>query len=355
MASSSLAGERRAARERALGLLYEAEAKGVAGEEVLAELPVPPDELTATLVRSVDEHRAQIDELLGRFAEGWTLPRMPALDRAVLRMATGELLGRPDVSTAVVLNEAVELAGRFSTDGSGRFVNGLLARIAREVRTTDAPAAGRPPAAEASGPARLVDGLIVDLDGVIRHWDPEHIPGVEARLGLPAGDLGGAAFDPDRLARAMDGRLAFEAWCDEIGACMAAEHGADAAAVAGAWAEAGWDIDLEMVDLVAQVREQVPVALLSNASTRLLADLERSGIADAFDAVVGSADLRAAKPSTAAFEGAAAAIGVPVERCLFVDDTAGHVEAARALGMRAEVFTGPDALRDLLRDLAVLP
>ena len=361
----SLATERRAARERALGLLYEAEAKGVEGAAVLAELPLPPDELTTTLVHDVDEHRAAIDELLERYAEGWTLARMPALDRAVLRLATGELLGRPDVPTAVVLNEAVELATRFSTDSSGRFVNGLLARVAREVRpgTATAAVAAEDPSRsedvldaghEPTGP-REVDGLIVDLDGVIRHWDPEHIPAVESRFGLPAGALGPVAFDGDRLARAMDGRLAFEAWCDESGAAVASAPGADAAAVAEAWAQAGWDIDLEMVDLVAEVRAAVPVALLSNASTRLLADLERSGIAGAFDAVVGSADLGAAKPSATAFEAAAAAIGVPVDRCLFVDDTVGHVEAARTLGMRAEVFAGPDALRALLRDLAVLP
>src|SRR5690606_32818749 len=98
-----------------------------------------------------------------------------------------------------------------------------------------------------------------------------------------------------------------------------------------------------------------PVALLSNASTRLVPDLERSGIADAFDAVVGSADLGAAKPAAEAFQAAAGSIGVPLDRCLFVDDTVGHVAAARALGVRAEVFTGVDALRALLREVGVLP
>jgi N utilization substance protein B len=126
--------ERRAARERALGLLYEAEAKGCTGAEVLAGLPVPPDEFAAGLVRAVDEHRERIDGLLGRHAEGWTVARMPAIDRAALRMGTAELITRADVPTPVVLNETVELAKRFSTDGSGRFVNGLLAKIATEVR-----------------------------------------------------------------------------------------------------------------------------------------------------------------------------------------------------------------------------
>ena len=131
----TLAAERRDARERALGLLYEAEAKGCSGAEVLAGLPVAPDEFAAGLVAAVDEHREQIDALLTEHAKGWTLSRMPALDRAALRMGTAELITRADVPTAVVLNETVELASRFSTDDSGRFVNGLLAKIATEVRS----------------------------------------------------------------------------------------------------------------------------------------------------------------------------------------------------------------------------
>jgi putative hydrolase of the HAD superfamily len=363
---TSLAVERRGARERALGLLYEAEAKGVAGGDVLAALPVPPDAFATALVQAVDEHREAIDAMLSRFAEGWSLSRMPALDRAALRMGSAELIARPDVPTAVVLAETVDLASRFSTDGSGRFVNGLLARVAREVRGDT----GALPPLEAlelddldadeqvveDDPARptLVDGVMIDLDGVIRHWDAEHVPAVERRLGLPAGSLGSVAFEDDRLARAMDGRLTFDAWCDEIGTVVGAAHSVDPARVAQAWAEAGWDIDLTVVDLVAAVRSRVPVVLLSNASTKLREDLERSGIDDAFDGIVGSADLGAAKPAREAFEAAARLLGVALDRCLFVDDTQSHVSAARALGLRAEVFTDAEALRELFVELGLL-
>jgi transcription antitermination factor NusB len=352
----SLAEERRAARERALGLLYEAEAKGLAGGAVLAELPLPADEFAAGLVQAVDEYGSRIDELLSRFAEGWTLERMPALDRAALRMGTAELLTRPDVPTAVVLAETVDLASRFSTDASGRFVNGLLARVAKEVRgeatVTEPPPATEPPRVE---PSPLVDGVIVDLDGVIRHWHASHVPDAEARLGLPAGTNSRVAFEDDRLARAMDGRLPFLDWCREIGDTVAAAHGVDADEVAQVFVDAGWDIDLGMVELLADVRRTVPVALLSNATTQLRADLERSGIADAFDAVVGSADVRAAKPSRAAFEAAAVGLDVDLERCFFTDDTESHVEAARSYGLRAEVFTGVADLREVLAELGVLP
>jgi N utilization substance protein B len=130
----ALADERRDARERALGLLYEAEAKGCTGTEVLEGLPIAADDFAAGLVRAVDEHHERIDGLLEEHARGWTVARMPAIDRAALRMGTAELITRPDVPTAVVLNETVDLAKRFSTDDSGRFVNGLLAKIATEVR-----------------------------------------------------------------------------------------------------------------------------------------------------------------------------------------------------------------------------
>jgi N utilization substance protein B len=127
-------GGRRLARERALELLYEAEAKDVDPVDLLPLLPLEPDRYAVELVEGVSAHRARIDELIERFALDWRLDRMPAVDRAVVRLATFELAERADVPTGVVLSEAVELAKRFSTEESGRFVNGLLARIAEELR-----------------------------------------------------------------------------------------------------------------------------------------------------------------------------------------------------------------------------
>jgi N utilization substance protein B len=127
---------RREARERALSLLYEAESKQVEPAAVLAELPVAPDPYVVDVVRGVGTQQSQIDELVANHAIGWTVDRMPAVDRALLRMATFELLSRPDVPTGVVISEAVELATRYSTEESGRFVNGMLATIATVARPT---------------------------------------------------------------------------------------------------------------------------------------------------------------------------------------------------------------------------
>lgn len=118
-------------------MLYEADAKGCSPVSVLDEQVLPPDEFVADVVAGVAEHQVEADALIRRFAKGWTLERMPVIDRTLLRMGIYELAHRPDVPTGVVISEAVELAKRFSTDDSGKFVNGMLARISEELRPAE--------------------------------------------------------------------------------------------------------------------------------------------------------------------------------------------------------------------------
>lgn len=128
-------GSRRAARERALGLLYEAEARDASAAEVVALQRGGLDDYAAALAAGVSSRCVDIDELIGRFAKGWDVSRMPATDRALLRLAVWELLEADDVPVAVVISEAVELAKRYSTDESARFVNGVLSAVAAATRT----------------------------------------------------------------------------------------------------------------------------------------------------------------------------------------------------------------------------
>jgi transcription antitermination protein NusB len=122
------------ARKRALDILFEAEQRDSPVLDLLAERitlgspPVPG--YAADLVRGVAVHAARIDELISQYAEGWTLDRMPAVDRNVLRIGIYELLWADDVPDAVAISEAVLLAQDLSTDASPAFINGLLARIA---------------------------------------------------------------------------------------------------------------------------------------------------------------------------------------------------------------------------------
>ncbi len=133
--------ERSDARERALILLYEAEAKSMAPTDIVDIQVLPPDELTQRLVAGVEHNGREIDDLIAAHAKGWTLQRMPTLDRNILRIGTFELLGRPEIPVAVVIDEAVELAKRFSTDDSGRFVNGVLSAIGLVLRADKPPTA----------------------------------------------------------------------------------------------------------------------------------------------------------------------------------------------------------------------
>jgi transcription antitermination protein NusB len=121
------------ARKRALDVLFEADQRGVDPASVLAErirrAEPPVAEYTVEIVEGVLAHLERIDELLGTYAQGWTVARMPGVDRALLRMSTWELLYNEGVPDAVVIDEAVELARSLSTDESPAFVNGLLARL----------------------------------------------------------------------------------------------------------------------------------------------------------------------------------------------------------------------------------
>jgi N utilization substance protein B len=125
---------RHQSRERALGLLYEAELKREAPAAVVDALAVPPDRFTADLVAAVERHRVRADALISAASIGWPLERMAVVDRLVLRMAVAELLEKDGPPTAVVLDEAVELAKCYSTEESGAFVNGILRTVAAQVR-----------------------------------------------------------------------------------------------------------------------------------------------------------------------------------------------------------------------------
>ena len=122
------------ARERALVLLYEAESRSSTVAEVVASEVVTPPAFAVSLASGVEAGIGRYDELISSKARGWRLERMPMIDRAILRLALHELAECPDTPTAVVLNEAVELAKRYSTEDSGRFVNGVLAALVPEVR-----------------------------------------------------------------------------------------------------------------------------------------------------------------------------------------------------------------------------
>ncbi len=127
------------ARKRALDMLFQADVRGESLDSIVEaeakRAAGEPDRMASWLyareiVDGVADHRDEIDELIAGYAQGWTLERMPNVDRALLRLTAWEILHNPEVPTAVAIDEAVELAKEYSTDDSARFVNGVLGKIA---------------------------------------------------------------------------------------------------------------------------------------------------------------------------------------------------------------------------------
>lgn len=187
--------------------------------------------------------------------------------------------------------------------------------------------------------------ILCDLDGVLRHW-PD-MTDLELAHGVPAGALAAAAFAPHRLLPAITGRCTDEDWRAAIAADLRV-HTDRAADLVAAWSAGGGTVDEEVAEVLATARQHVPVVLVTNATTRLESDVDELGLARHVDAIVNSARIGAAKPEPAIYLAAAVAAGVPPERCLFVDDSAANVAAARALGMTGHHFTGVREFRALL-------
>ncbi len=126
-------GSRREARERALELAYEMDRRSISLEDVVAALPLEPAPYTMVLLRAAELERTRADQLISDTSTRWPINRMPVMDVVVMRLAVAEML-TTDTPTGVILAEAVDMASRYSTEESGKFVNGVLSAIARSVR-----------------------------------------------------------------------------------------------------------------------------------------------------------------------------------------------------------------------------
>jgi putative hydrolase of the HAD superfamily len=192
-----------------------------------------------------------------------------------------------------------------------------------------------------------IHALLCDIDGVVRHW-PD-MADIEIAHGLPAGLLAATAFADKRLIPAITGVATDAQWRADVATALARDYGRTLArAAVERWSALLPRVDEEVADLLRRTRRSMPVALVSNATSRLELDLRRQGIDDIADFVVNTSALGFAKPDPRVFHAAAQAVGAAVTECLFIDDTAGHVAAARALGMPAVRFRGIEDLRDAL-------
>jgi putative hydrolase of the HAD superfamily len=191
--------------------------------------------------------------------------------------------------------------------------------------------------------------LILDLDGVLRRWDPAIVTDAEADHGLPAGALARAAFgDPTRLMQAVTGRLTDAQWRRAIADELAAAYGDAGRDAVAQWSVPAGAVHTEVLALVRRERARRTVAILSNATDRLDDDLLRLGLHGEVDVVFNSAVLGHAKPGHRVFREVCARLDAAPGDCAFVDDSLQNVTAAVEVGLAGHHFTTVDGLRAFL-------
>jgi len=178
--------------------------------------------------------------------------------------------------------------------------------------------------------------LLVDLDGVLRRWDPEVPARIEAAHGLPPGSLEKTAMDWSRLRPAITGEVTHAGWMAGVAEALGAPE-----AVAE-WQRYRGEVDPDVLAFIREARAAgVPVAIATNATDHLAADLATLGLEGEVDAVVNSSAVGAHKPTREFFTAAATTLRTPPDRLLLVDDSDRFVRGARVVGLSAYRWNGP--------------
>lgn len=200
-----------------------------------------------------------------------------------------------------------------------------------------------------------VQALLIDLDGVLRLWEPDNAIQAELQGGLPAGAIFAAAFAPDLLNTVITGHVDDPTWRSMVVERLAVHHPqANATLAVSMWSESAGQVDYHVLDIVRRARKRVTVVLVTNATSRLSSDLDRLGLHGEFDHIVNSADIGAAKPGIEIFDAALQMASVSPHQAVFVDDTEANVKAASLLGFNGHLYTDPSRLDETLRRTGVL-
>jgi HAD superfamily hydrolase (TIGR01509 family) len=195
-----------------------------------------------------------------------------------------------------------------------------------------------------------VTTVLLDLDGVIRHFDPAVRDGVEARHGLAPGTLAAVAFTPEEVEPVVIGARTREEWIERVGRATGRPR------AVREWLDVRGRVDDQLMAVVDRLRAGgTPVAVLTNGTDTIPDELVELGIAGRFDAVFNSAEIGITKPAPAVFAHVCERLGVAPSQVFFTDDTAGHVASARDLGMAARLYEGVEPFLGHLADLDLDP
>lgn len=192
--------------------------------------------------------------------------------------------------------------------------------------------------------------VLLDLDGVVRRFDPTFRIGVELRHGLEPGTLAAVAFAPEEVDPVVTGVRSRAEWVDRIGRAIANPE------AAREWLDHRGQVDRDLLTVVDRLRGAgTPVALLTNGTDTIPDELEELGIAGRVDAVFNSAEIGLTKPDPAVFVHVCEQLGVEPAQVFFTDDTAGHVLSAVRLGMVARLYEGLRPFLDHLAEVGLDP
>lgn len=194
-----------------------------------------------------------------------------------------------------------------------------------------------------------IRAVLFDLDGVVRHFDPENVASIERAHELDPGSIDAVAFAPHHLEQVTTGRISRHEWVERIGVELGNAEAAEA------WGSQPFRVDEEVLDLVDELRANgIRTAVLTNGTDTIPAEIASINLGSHFEAVFNSAEIGWTKPDMRAFRHVLDAMQLPPQEVLFTDDSVGKLAGAETLGMPTHHFAGVVGLREALRTAGVM-
>ena len=182
----------------------------------------------------------------------------------------------------------------------------------------------------------LKDTILIDFDGVLRHWSGTEVNDAEHKLGLDSGTLFSWAFSPQMLTPAITGSISHEAWMQRVKVKLTYQYSDEIASqLIAAWQSASWKIDHDLLQNIQQRSPAFKLVLVTNATSRLNSDLKEANLDSTFDVIVNSSQINVTKPKQLFFETALSIAGSQASDAIFIDDSLDNVNAARAMGIES--------------------
>lgn len=186
----------------------------------------------------------------------------------------------------------------------------------------------------------MINTLLIDFDGVIRHWTGAQITQAEKKLSVPAGSVLSVAFSNALLPPAITGKVTDKQWRDNVQKELAQQFDFDVASkLMNAWESATFDIDTVLLENIKAVFASGQIILATNATSRLDSDLAKLELTGFFSHIANAADIGFAKPNAEYYKAALAMAKCDASQCVYLDDSPINIEAAQRLGIKSELFT----------------